>query len=389
VTRCHQLQPGDRITVGETELLFQREPSPDAPTLAKPDDRQDESSGPQGIDVSWEAVGASGEDGGDEDAPSPPAPLLQAGEGSPERQAQGARDAISELGRLVGKRFARFQVESLVARAQTGVVFRACDPENERAVALKIFYPENFHDDQNVRRFLRAVRTMLPIRHDNLVTLYHAGRSRGLCYTASELVEGESAAELIQRIGISGMLPWQHAFRIAVHVARALTVAEAHGIIHRNVTPRNVLIRSSDRLAKLGDLVLAKAMEGTRHEQITRPGELVGALEYTSPEQTTAARPPDTRSDLYSLGATLYALLTGRPPLEGRSPAETILKIQTEEPVKPTQYHLAIPPLLEDVVLRLLAKRPEDRPQTAATLLKSLDNVARYQGLRLDEPAEE
>jgi len=180
------------------------------------------------------------------------------------------------------------------------------------------------------------------------------------------------------------MLEWQHAFRMAVHMARALEVADQHGIIHRNVTPRNILIRSSDRLVKLGDLVLAKAMEGTRQEQITRPGELVGQLEYLSPEQTTGARPPDTRSDIYSLGATLYAVLTGRPPFEGGSPTETILKIQAEEPVKPTKYHLSIPPLFEDVVLRMLAKRPEDRYRSPKDLLKDLKRVAKYQGLRWD-----
>jgi serine/threonine-protein kinase len=102
--------------------------------------------------------------------------------------------------------------------------------------------------------------------------------------------------------------------------------------VHRNITPRNILIRETDGVAKLGDLVLAKAMEGTSQEQITRSGELVGQLEYLSPEQTTHARPPDARSDIYSLGASLYALLTGRPPFEGRSVPETIQKIQTEEP---------------------------------------------------------
>ncbi len=397
MTSCHELQPGDRITVGETELQFLLEASPDAPTLAKPSDRQEKPRPRPVIDASWEAIGTPSEGGADQaapkgaggrgPAPSPPTPLPQAGEGSLAGRRPGTGEPITDLTRLVGTRFARFQVESVVARAQTGLVFRASDANKGRTVALKVFYPENFEDARNMRRFLRAVRTMLPIKHENLVALYRAGRSQRLCYTASEFVEGESAAQVIERIGISGMLPWQHAFRMAVHVARAAQVAQQHGIIHRNITPRNILIRSSDRVAKLGDLVLAKAMEGTRQEQITRPGELVGQLEYLSPEQTTGARPPDARSDLYCLGAALYAVLTGRPPFEGRTPVETILKIQTEEPVKPTKYHLSIPPLLEGVVLRMLAKRPDDRPQTAAKLLKDLDKVAKYQGLRIDDVA--
>ena len=397
-TNYRVLKRGDRITVGETELRFELEASPNATTLAKPSDRQERPGRRQVIDGSWEGIGASGEGGaggvvpeaacGKRRAPSPPTPLPQAGEGSLGGRRPGTREPIADVTQLVGARFARFQVDSVVARAATGVVFRASDAGKGRTVALKVFYPENFQDARNVRRFLRAVRTMLPIKHENLVALYRAGRSRGLCYTACEFVEGESAAQLIQRIGISGMLEWQHAFRMAVHMARALEVAEGHGIIHRNVTPRNILIRSSDRLVKLGDLVLAKAMQGTRQEQITRPGELVGQLEYLSPEQTTGARPPDTRSDIYSLGATLYAVLTGRPPFEGRSPTETILKIQTEEPVKPTKYHLSIPPLFEDTVLRMLAKRPDDRFQTATKLLKDLDRVAKYQGLCPDDPKE-
>lgn len=345
------IRPGDRIAIGETELQFHVVGSPDAATIVRPDDFQD---------------GAEAANG-----------------------KQIRRRTIPDPTQLAGTRFARFDVQSLVARAQTGVVFRAYEMKKERIVALKVFYPENFQDGRQMQRFLRAVRTMLPMRHENLVALHRAGRSQRLCYTACEFVEGESAAQLIQRIGIGGMLEWQHAFRMAVHMAHALEVAERHGIIHRNVTPRNILIRSSDRLAKLGDLVLARAMEGTRQEQITRPGELVGQLEYLSPEQSTGARLPDTRSDIYSLGATLYAVLTGRSPFEGRSPAETILKIQTEKPVKPTEYHLSIPSLFEDTVLRMLAKRPEDRPQTANKLLKELRRVAKYQGCRFDDPTED
>jgi serine/threonine protein kinase len=125
-------------------------------------------------------------------------------------------------------------------------------------------------------------------------------------------------------------------------------------------------------------------MEGASGEKITRSGEIVGHLEYLSPEQTTGARPPDARTDIYGLGASLYALLTGRPPFEGRSLPETIQKIQLDEPVKPTEYHLSIPPLFEDIVLRMLAKRPEDRYPSAKPLLKDLAQVAKFQGLSAD-----
>ena len=177
------------------------------------------------------------------------------------------------------------------------------------------------------------------------------------------------------------MLEWQYGFRVALHVARALEAAAEHKIVHRNITPQNIMIRTEDRVVKLGDLMLAKALEGTQAEKITRAGELVGQLEYLSPEETASNSHIDTRSDIYHLGAAVYAVLTGRPPFEGRSPVETIMKIQTEEPEKPTKFHLSIPPMLEGVILRMLAKRPEDRYATPTHLVKDLERVGKFQGM--------
>src|SRR5262249_10639298 len=156
------------------------------------------------------------------------------------------------------------------------------------------------------------------------------------------------ATQVITRIGTAGMLDWRNALRVAIHMARALEFAENEHIIHRNIKPSNILIRSEDKLTKLGDLMLAKALEGTMAEQITRPGELVGDVAYMSPERTHGgAAVVDCRSDLYSLGATVYALLTGRPPFTGDTLPETIRKIREADPVRPKKYQLAIPDLLE------------------------------------------
>jgi serine/threonine protein kinase len=130
-------------------------------------------------------------------------------------------------------------------------------------------------------------------------------------------------------------------------------------------------------VAKLGDLLLAKALDELGSDRITRAGEIVGDLPYVSPEQTAGER-IDHRSDLYSLGATLYALLTGRPPCEGFNTADTVLRIQTQRPDPPTKYHLAVPAIFEGVVMRLLAKRPDDRFADATQLLNELDRVEKY-----------
>ncbi|HXG11732.1 MAG TPA: serine/threonine-protein kinase [Gemmataceae bacterium] len=217
--------------------------------------------------------------------------------------------------------------------------------------------------------------------HPNLVTVYGAGKSGPYCWVSMELVEGESLTEVIRRIGVAGMLDWRHAYRVAVHIARALDYAHGNNMIHRNITPANILIRAEDKVAKLGDLMLAKALEGTLAYQITRPGELVGDVNYMSPERTRSqSAEVDSRSDLFSLGATVYALLTGKPPFAGQTLVETVSKIRNAEPVRPTKVQLSIPGLFEGVVLRLLAKRPEERYQTAAELLDELERVGRYTG---------
>lgn len=334
ITR-HELKPGDVIRMGGTELRFQLEGAPDASTLA-------------------EGAGLS---------KPKPAPK------------------ITPLEQLVGRQIAHFQIQARLAAGNTGMVFRAMDAEHDRTVALKVLWPETSKDDEAVQRFVRAMKTMLPIRHENIVQLYAAGKSGPYCWLAMEYVEGESMAQVIQRIGTAGMLDWRYAFRVAVHVARALEAADEHDIIHRNITPTNILMRTSDKVVKLGDLMLAKAMSGTLARQITRPGELVGDVLYMSPERTRSEAEVDLRSDIYSLGATVYALLTGRPPFEGKSLPEVISKIRQSEPEKPKKYQLAVPDLFEGVALQMLAKRPEDRHQKPAALLKDLERVARYLGI--------
>ena len=153
--------------------------------------------------------------------------------------------------------------------------------------------------------------------------------------------------------------------------------------MHRNVTPRNILIDRTTRRAKLNDLVLAKAWDDAAVEPLTRDGEVLGELAYQSPEVLGSGQPIDHRADLYSLGATLYALLTGRPPFEARTPAQIIEMVLTQPPESPTKYHLSIPALFEGTVLRLLSKRPADRPQNAATLLMDLQRIAQFQGVDL------
>jgi len=296
---------------------------------------------------------------------------------------EGAEAKVGELAALVGSTISHYEIGPVLAKGQTGAVFRGRDTKNDRAVAIKILAAEFAKNEEEEQRFIRAMKTVMPLRHPNLVTVYGAGKSGPHCYIAMELIEGESARQMIERIGTAGMLDWRDAFRVALHVARALEFAHEKQIVHRNLTPQNILIRSSDKLTKLGDLVLAKALEGTMAQQITRPGQLVGPLAYMAPEQTHGSATGDTRSDIYSLGATVYALLTGRPPVEASSLVEMIKQIRQAEPVTPKKYQLAIPDIFEGVVMKMLAKRPADRFQTPTDLVTDLERVAKMQGAPL------
>lgn len=277
---------------------------------------------------------------------------------------------------LVGQSFQNFDVLALLARTSRGFVFRARETGTAADLALKIFLP----DRMNPARFLRAVAALKQLDHPHLVKIHAAGEHNGLAWMSSDLVEGESTAQMIQRIGIAGMLDWRHSLRIITQVAEALVFAGEHQLVHRNITPRSILVRQSDGCVKLAGLELIKALDGdSTLAQITQAGEIVGDLPYCSPEQA-AGGTVDARADIYNLGATLYALLTGRPPCEGRTLTETLDKIQHEVPASPRTFHLAIPQLLEGIVQRMLAKRPQDRHQSASDLLLDLQRVARYTG---------
>lgn len=284
---------------------------------------------------------------------------------------------------LSGTKLARFEIGPAIGKGTTSMVFCANDSEENRTVALKVLLPEFAKVEEDVQRFIRAMKTMMPLKHPNLIRLHGAGKTGPYCWVAMEYVAGENLKQLIDRLGVVGMLDWKTAFIIGVQVTRALAYAHEHQIIHRNVSPTNILRDAITKDVKLGDLMLSKAMEGSMAQPITRPGEIVGDIAYMSPERTRGTADVDQRSDIYGLGATLYALLTGRAPFEGGTIVEKITKIRQEAPVKPSKYQLAIPHPFEQIIMKMLEKRPEDRYDTAADLLRDLERVARLQSVSL------
>jgi hypothetical protein len=338
----HELRPGDVIEIGDTSLRFE-------------------------VDV----------------AEVPTAPPLTSLESSDEFEQTQDADTLQsidpiDINHLAGRTFLRFRAEAVVARSASGILYRAIDTQDGEPVALKIFWPALFDDSTSMARFLRSMRAMVPLEHEHLVKLYAAGRSRGICFAASEFIAGESAAQLIQRVGVARMLDWRTTFRIALGIAQALEYLHEQNILHRSIRPNNILVRQRDHCVKLGDSVLAKALDQLGESALTRRGEVVGDVYYLAPEQVSGETVIDQRADIYSLGATVYALLTGRPPFLG-GPSDVVGQILAQRPEPPTKTHLAIPAIFEGVVLRMLAKRPEDRFSCAAHLLKELRRVERYQ----------
>ncbi|QDT64732.1 FHA domain-containing serine/threonine-protein kinase [Calycomorphotria hydatis] len=322
--------------------------------------------------------------------PSPPeTPAEPKPQSSPQKsKTQPASSIVGGLKRLnpekcLGQTLLHYEIRSQISESRTGVTFLANDTKKKRDVAVKLFRPDLLDEEMSQDRFIRAMKTMIKLKHDHLINIYAAGRTEGLCFTVSEYIEGETAAMMIQRIGISGMLDAQNVLRIGYHVAQALEFAAEHKIVHRNITPRNILVRGTDKHAKLGDLIFAKATEGTESVHITKAGEVVGELCYLAPEQLNTNSSVDSRSDIYSLGATLYALLTGHPPFEGKNTLETMQKIQEADLVSPKQTHLSIPDLFEGVVMKMLARHPHDRYQSPSILIKELERTAKYQGVEI------
>jgi pSer/pThr/pTyr-binding forkhead associated (FHA) protein len=367
-TESRELFPGDCVAIGDTQFRLELE-SPLVTTISPIHKRI----------LRTLSGRARGRRNGAKKAPSPER------DDDPESTLNQPRRVVArkplDVASLVGKKFLRYRVESIIARPRSGIIFHARDPKYDRPIALKIFRPDFFHDRQGSARFLRAMRTTIALEHENLVRVYGAGRTQGVCFIASEFVDGESVSQMIRRIGVAGMLDWRNALHVAQGVAEALEVAHELNILHRNISPSNILVRKSDRCVKLGDLMLAKALDDSGNEKITRSGEVIGDLRYLSPEQLSGEQPLDPRADIYSLGAALYAILTGRPPFEGGTAAEVIRRIVTGSPEPPTKVHLAVPSQVEGLVLRMLAKRPEDRPESARALRQELERISRYCGL--------
>jgi serine/threonine-protein kinase len=239
-------------------------------------------------------------------------------------------------------------------------------------VAVKVFVTEFSHREEDVQRFVRAAKTIMPLRNLHLIDFYNAGRINGHCWVSMELIEGPSLGWHVQQAA-SCPTQWRLALRVLRDVTRALVFLHGKLILHRNLTPENLLVNSVDGLIKVGDLITAKAQEGKLASDVTAQGHVVGDVHYLAPERTFGGPSSgDARSDLYSLGAVLYSVLTGGPPLKGKNPLDTLEIIRNRVPIPLRQLLPGTPNALDGVVNRLLAKDPARRFDSAKELLRHL-----------------
>ena len=258
----------------------------------------------------------------------------------------------------------RYRIVRKLGSGGMANVYLAEDEDLGRRVAIKILNDRYANDDLFIERFRREAKSAAALSHPNIVSVYDRGEAEGTYYIAMEVIEGRSLKELIMT---RGPLPIAQALAYTHEILEALRFAHRHGIIHRDIKPHNILI--GERL-KVTDFGIARAGAS----QMTEAGSIMGTAQYLSPEQARGA-PVTASSDLYSAAIVLYEMLTGKVPFTGDSAIEIAMKHLNDPPKPTSKIRPEIPEELDAVVLRALAKNPEDRYQTAEEFSEDLHRV--------------
>src|SRR5204862_1266977 len=263
--------------------------------------------------------------------------------------------AVSDT--LIGSVFdGRYRIERKLGAGGMANVYLAEDQELGRRVAIKILDDRHAADDSFIERFRREARNAAGLSHPHIVSIYDRGEAEGTYYISMEYLDGRSLKELILA---RGPAPISVAVDYARQILAALRVAHRQGLVHRDIKPHNVLVDGEGRV-KVTDFGIARAGPS----QMTEEGSIIGTAQYLSPEQAQGA-PVTPSSDLYSLGIVLYELLTGSAPFAGETPVELAMKHLSKVPEAPSHLRPEIPRDLDFIVMRALAKSPEERYASA------------------------
>lgn len=284
--------------------------------------------------------------------------------------------AKSPPAKLALRNIGKYELQRQLGAGGMGAVYLAKDTQLKRLVALKVLPEDKAKNSTLVRRFMSEAQASAQLRHNHIVAVYENGEADGHLFIAMEYVDGTDLHELIRK---RGKIPAKRALEIVKQVADALQHAYENNIVHRDIKPSNLLIRN-DGLVKLTDLGLARSIDDTLETDITRAGTTVGTVDYMSPEQGRSSKAADVRSDLYSLGCTWYHMLTGKPPYPEGSLTNKLQAHATKPIPNPHDLNEHVTEGTVAVIQRMMAKKPEDRYQTPAELLKDLSSPSLTRG---------
>jgi serine/threonine protein kinase len=280
------------------------------------------------------------------------------------------------MSNLIGQSLGRYQILEQLGEGGMATVYKAYDTRLERFVAIKVIRTDQFAPsmlDEMLKRFEREAKALAKLSHPNIVHVHDYGEFEGAPYLVMEFLPSGTL-----KPAPGTPMPWQQAFRFILPITQALAYAHEHNIIHRDIKPGNILL-TENGLPMLSDFGIAKILGSNEAATLTGTGTSIGTPEYMAPEQWTGQSSP--QSDIYSLGVVLYELVTGKKPYTADTPIGVMLK-QVKDPLPPpSQYVPDLPEGVENVLLRALEKRPEDRYQSMSEFATALDSLAGGQTL--------
>jgi serine/threonine protein kinase len=289
--------------------------------------------------------------------------------------ALGATGAQRMIGQTV---LGQYELADVLGQGGMSVVFKGRHKMTDQEVALKILPPELAAHSQVKSRFLDEAKALAALDHPNIVHLYNFGQENGSFVLAMQYVQGKTWERMILE---SKRLDWKTSCKITIDVLKALEYAHGRGVVHRDMKPSNVLVRAHDGMATVMDFGIAKMAQSTR---LTATGQTMGTVRYMSPEQVRGQE-VDLRTDIYSLGATLYESLVGDTPFDGQTHFEIMTKHLSEAPKPPSSLGIEVPAQIEEALMKSLSKKPDDRFENARDMRKMIEAALKDNDVALVE----